>query len=357
LFSLTSSSWGANRIEAKKYPVAVKSVSKSNWVYLFDDPTGGNPRIGQVIVVREHRENLMAFRVIKQFPGRGFFAAKRIRSNYGVDRLKDLKSYTAIEKTGDINNIDGAAASDEEFSPEEGGAIDDEFADDEFADEEFGEGEDDFADDEGDYKDDGLDSQPPEDDIFLYGGDELQNDVTADDVEVELLEFDEIDPLDPDLQGFTAEFGMVRNKGFDLNSAYYSSFGVRYSLTPFKQIFAKSPSMQDSFSLEGAAFFYQVNAIFNVFDRFNLIPLVGTLRYNLLFGEAISIFFYGGVVFNYVSNYDSVPNDDGTIVGLAELGSFMPAGGIGFTYRLGPKWHLRADLGLDMFASGLSLRF
>jgi hypothetical protein len=72
-----------------------------------------------------------------------------------------------------------------------------------------------------------------------------------------------------------------------------------------------------------------------------------------MFGENFGIFFYGGLMQNFVTQVSANATADVQ----ASLQSIVPAVGTGLLFRVGPSWEARVDLGYDMLALGLVLRF
>lgn len=185
----------------------------------------------------------------------------------------------------------------------------------------------------------GFDPEPMDDD---------DDDLRDSDITVQ-----EVRPLDPFRNNLNAHFGYLRNNGADGGSRSFAAGGFRYGLRAGRLIFAKQPHIQDVMTLEGGLFMYKVlNFIEGANDSYTVMPLVGTLRYTLLFGESFGLFTYGGVAMNrIIASTNS--RDEGT----AALNSVLPAFGLGMLFQIGPQWEMRLDLGLDMIGAGLVLRF
>ena len=132
----------------------------------------------------------------------------------------------------------------------------------------------------------------------------------------------------------------------------YEGGGVRYGLSLGRMVFLRRAHVQDSIAVEAGAFFYKIINFQSQGDSYSVLPLVGTVRYNVLFGENFGIFFYGGVVQNTVTQVSAGDPDV-----QASLQRVLPAAGGGLLFRVGPNWNARADLGYDMVGLGLTLRF
>jgi hypothetical protein len=157
---------------------------------------------------------------------------------------------------------------------------------------------------------------------------------------------DEHEELDPNWNWLSLEFGYFKN------AQYFAGGGVRYGLKLVNNLFFDSRSSQDSLALEGGVFYYKTLNYPEDGEMYNIVPIVGTLRYNILANENFGIFFYGGMMKNFIASSVS-----GTDEGFAQLGSVVPAVGGGLTFRIGPNWETRVDLGSDMIGAGLVLRF
>jgi hypothetical protein len=158
---------------------------------------------------------------------------------------------------------------------------------------------------------------------------------------------EEVSPLDPHSQWLTLEFGYFNN-----DNNYFAGGGLRYGLSLGKMIFLRRAHLQDSLAIEAGAFLYKVINFKTQGDAYTIASLIGTARYNILFSENFGIFFYGGVMQNFVT--DVVGGDPTT---QAQLQSYLPAAGAGLMFRVGPSWEARVDLGYEMLGLGLILRF
>jgi hypothetical protein len=185
----------------------------------------------------------------------------------------------------------------------------------------------------------GLDPEPPEDD---------EDDIRDEDITVE-----EVRPLDPFRNSFALQLASMRNNGPEGDSRSFWAAGLRYGLRLSKRIFANRPKLQDSLTLEGGLFMYKAMEITEgESDSYTIVPIVGTVRYTLLFGETFGMFAYGGAVLNQV-----VASTNEQEAAMSALNSALPAFGLGMLFQIGPQWEIRTDFGLDMIGAGLVLRF
>jgi len=167
-----------------------------------------------------------------------------------------------------------------------------------------------------------------------------------DDQDLENIVVHEVFPFDVDTHWLSAQVGFFRN------DTYFAGAGLRYGLTVGHMLFLDSSSSQDSISLEGGFFLYKVLDLTGNNDAYTVVPLIGTIRYNVLFSEAFGIFVYSGISRSTVLA-SSQPTDEG----LERLTLTIPAAGAGMLFQIGPKWYARVDLGLEMFGVGLIVRF
>lgn len=341
-------------IEARVFDVKVAKRSASTKTYLFDDVAGSEPPLGKILLLRRDSEQIMAFRVVKLYPEKKQFAAKRVRT-YGFHRVIEPGStFSALEKVGDVvippptaqdkadlkeleskpgdipppppDAVPPAPATtppptapgpevqafdsdlDAGNSPPPAGAVDSENA-----------------------KDSPTVPDDDEDDETSHFG----------------MAIEEVVPLDPNSQWLTATFAYFNNGG-----SYFAGAGMRYGLSLGKMLFLRKPRLQDSIVLEAGLFFYKITTFVSTGDSYSVMPLVGTARYNILFGENFGIFFYGGLVQNVVTSATN-----GTTAAQTALQTVLPAAGTGLLFRVGPSWESRVDLGYDMLGLGLILRF
>jgi hypothetical protein len=130
----------------------------------------------------------------------------------------------------------------------------------------------------------------------------------------------------------------------------YTAAGFRYGLTTMKLIFFKNSQVQDSLSPELGLYLYK--SLQSANDTYTVMPVLATMRYNLTFGDSLTLFGYAGLLKNFVI---MAFQPDGET--LKNLNSFFPAIGAGLLFRVGPNWDTRVDFGTDVLSVGLVLRF
>lgn len=332
-------------IEARDFAVKISKRSTSTNTYLFDDVSDTRTHPGKILLLRREAEPIMAFRVVKVYPDKKQFAAKRVRRYGSYHVLDPGDSYMALEKVGDVamppptaqDKADlkeletGAPAAGAPTPPTAPGPEVRPF----------------------DADLDAGNSPPPSGGVDTENAKSNPHDDNDDDPEDRFgVTIDEVTPLDPNHQWLTASFGYFNNAG-----SLFAGGGLRYGLSLGKMIFLRRAHVQDSIVVEGGAFFYKIINFQSEGDSYSVLPLVGTVRYNILFGENFGIFFYGGVVQNIVTQASGGANSTNTPQVAAALQSVLPAAGGGLLFRVGPNWDARVDLGYDMIGLGLVLRF
>jgi hypothetical protein len=114
----------------------------------------------------------------------------------------------------------------------------------------------------------------------------------------------------------------------------------------------KSASYQDSLTGEFGVQVYKLTNHTIANDSYTIMPLGGYLRYNIFFSQNLGVFFYGGLTKSLVTE-----SANSTASAIASLSAFIPAAGTGLLMRVGPHWEVRGDIGIDMQAVSLMLRF
>jgi len=332
-------------IEAKTYELKVVRRSGNNRVYLLEDNTGGNPVIGRILLLKKESDPVMAFRVLKQYPEKKQLAAKKLRRYGTYHILDDGSGYLAVEKVSDLappppteqDNADlrelegppsnlplppastGTAPNVLPFDPE---------------------------------LDAGTTPTPPK---SPDAGDKDDED-DEENLEPQLgMIIDEVQPLDIHRHWLSGQFGFFRNNAPPSSGGviYLQAGGLRYGFTLSKMLFLRRARIQDSVALEAGAFLFKAvpyEASLN--DAYTVMPLLGTVRYNINLGDSFGVFFYGGIMQNFV-----LSSVNGTDANIAALNSTTPAGGAGLMFQIGPSWDVRVDLGIDVIGTGLMLRF
>ena len=304
-------------IAAKTYPVKVIRRSSSNKIYLFEDPTNRQPKVGRILLLKREDELFMAFRVLKTYPDQKAIAAKRIRRYRKHRVLENDEPYLALEKLGDLNTPN---------TPEDNEGL---------------------AELEGKEK---LHVLPfdPELDAGTPAQPEPEEETQAS------LAIEETQPIDHNLQWLTLGFGYFRNNAPPTASGsyFFAAANLRYGVTLARLIFLNKKNLQDSLAVEGGLYFYKTLNYVIQGDAYTNLAYAANLRYNLLFGESFGIFVYLGMAKNNV-----IASSQGQAAGVNALSSYVPLGGMGFLFQIGPNWYTRVDIGIDTIGLNLLLRF
>jgi hypothetical protein len=327
-------------IETRNFGVAVSKRSRSGRMYLFDDVAESKTRLGKILLLRRDDESVMAFRVMRLYEDKKQFAAKRVRRYGEVRKLEPGDSFTAIEKIGDLTpppptNQDNADLKELESNP--GDPTIPPTA----------------PSPEVQPYDSDLDSgtSPPEsggvDSDGSHGSPSTHEEEEDEDPSRFGMAIDEVTPIDHHYQWLSGSFGYFNNAG-----SYFAGGGLRYGLSLGKMIFLRRSHLQDSFAIEGGVFYYKIINFMSRGDAYGVVPLIGTARYNIMLGENFTLFFYGGIMQNFVTEVSG--GDEET---QRALQAYLPAAGGGMLFRVGPSWDARVDLGYDMVGLGLVLRF
>lgn len=367
-------------IEARNFAVKVIKRSTSGKTYLFDDLNDSKAQLGKLLLLRREPDPTtvpaMAFRVVKLYPEQNRFAAKRVR-RYGTTRsLESGVSYTALEKLGELLISPPTAQDKADLSELEAGMpaptapltapADADAPTSDNKNESGGESAPNPADDRTPHAspfDADLDSgsTPPPADTLEAGN--SRND-TGDDEEEEGGEprfgasVDEVAVIDHHRHWFSAGVGYFRTvtgTAPNLVDRYYKAGGIRYGFNLGSMIFLKRNHLQDSITLEAGAHLAKL-LLFpggqSTEGSYTVMPLLGTARYNLHFGETFGLYFYGGILQTIVLQFTSGVADT-----ITSLQTPAPAAGAGLFFQVGPAWYIRTDLGMDSFTLGLTLRF
>lgn len=337
-----------SQIVTRKYNSTVIRRSLSNRVYLLKSDST-MPEVGRVFLLLKEKKHVKAFRVLKQYQDTNQFAAKQVRQYPQFRILESDSIFNSIEKTGVVNPIPLTTEDALDL-----GEIAPEVKTEQIP----------------------LDPNPtppekvisklPDTDPELSNDLEKARETTKEEVQIQDNEIDdledasqlvveEVDPIDPFYNSFGAEIGFLKNKNISDTNSYYLGVGARYSLKLVKNVFIGNRETQDHFSLDLAAFTYEIQNFTGSGDAFNVIPLYLGLRYTVLSGDVFAWFLSGGGLYNYLAAYSPITAK--TENGATFLKGFVPGFGVGFLFTLGPNWEWRIDLSNELLGSGLSLRY
>ncbi len=316
-------------IEAKIYESQVVRKSHSGRIYLLN--ADQLPNEGRILLFKKNAGPAMAFRAIKRYPDKNQFAAKVVRKYPEYDTLKKEDRFLTIEKISDIIPPPPTESDlkdlEELESPEEPSS---------------------------ELQDEPTDKIKEKIQEIEKGNaeEDSENPLSEDEDKWLALSAEEVFPLDLTPFGVSLEFGYFRAVNPTLTSFYFSGGGVRFGLKLFQIIFLKRPFLQDSLTLEGGAFVVKIQNFGGTLNAYSLVPTIGDLRYTLHIGEGFNLFFYGGILKNFVVS--SALGDPAVINSFSLL---QPAFGGGVIFRVGPNWEVRVGVGYDMLGAGIVLRF
>ncbi len=367
------------QLVARSYKVRVLRPSSSGKVYLLEktDASAVLPTEGKILLIKDGTESpLMALRVVKQYPDKGSFAAKRIKRYGETRRLNRRAILASLEKAGDF-------FPQLPTTPEQTQELDRDLK-------------------ELESKDAGLPLEadlapppPPVDGDLSVNPDTLEEELpntVAFDPELdktttpvpngaaESLDANrEVSALAKDLRvnedgteyeleassataedmvqfdwlgsSLGAQLGLFKNNTAEGTSVYFTGAGVRYGTTLSRYLLLRSTHLQDSLSVDTALSIYKILNFIDA-DAYTVAPVTLTARYNIHFSSNLYVFFYGGFNRAFVTSAVS-PTDEG----LAALTSFLPSAGAGLSISVGPRWEFRGDIGIDVISGGLVLRF
>lgn len=372
-------------IEARSFEAKVVRAATSEKVYVLEDASGELASPGQLLLLKKGAENVMALRVLRNYPERNQLAARVVKRYGDFTSLPTGELFRALEKKNDLVKIgSGDSVSDLAEVEEPGGASRNSGRRPASA-EPAAEPE--------------APPPPPADDLSesepIPAEAEPTRTAAAPAASLKELEMEEDSapapaakaaaardedgphprkaaaksahreaedssplyveetfPVDPYRNWLTAGFGLFRNSAGGAVS-YFSGVGLRYGFTLGRMIIARGVSVQDSFVVEGGAFYYQISGLEQVGDGYTVVPMIGTARYNLHFGDTFVFFVYGGMTRNYVRIDSELSTEETALL----LATPIPAAGAGFFFRVGPNWDARVDLGMEVASLGLTLRF
>lgn len=352
----------------RAYDVKVLKKSRSGKYYSFQIEQEFEFKTGKVLLLQKENEDTMSIRVIRTNRDEQEFIAKKVRKYRDHEQLTETETYTALEWTGLQSSLDdessaadrGKYIAQSEFNPR---TIQKAESETQELDELDKAEENKKSDPELDSK---SQAQPPEENLEEDPdppNEENDNETSNraiesndlpgpsdDDIALQdRLSVDELKLLDKHNHWISAHVGLIRN-----DNKYFSSGGMRYAITFASLIFQRSNAVQDSFALEAGAYSYKIIGLEVEGDGYNVIPLLGLIRYNIFFDESLAFFLYAGAGKSLVS---IIPESESTLETKQRLERVFPAAGVGVIFHLGPSWDFRLDLGWDSRQLGLMLRF
>ncbi|MCM0604724.1 MAG: hypothetical protein KA715_01400 [Xanthomonadaceae bacterium] len=342
-------------IEARQFEVVVIRASSSGRVFLMDDRNQSKPRVGKVLLLKKNilSPPSMAVRVIRIYENKNQFAAKRVKRYGNTDTLDPANTLVAIEKIAELKpyqtvedeELKDEAELDELEHPEVKEAI----ATAEQTKKEIQQTNQkyrhNFSKDLPNTKkfDSVLDAEATKDELA---------DLEDSSDETDGLIAKNKDILDPDRHLIGMDFASVINVNELGKSMFYSAASFRYGLTLVRRAFFLGKNFQDSLTIEGTVYYYKAYNLDGNLDAYTLLPFSGILRENFHVSDSLAFFIYGGILYNNV-----IANIGGSDTTIAALGGLKIAAGGGILMKIGPRWNIRMNGGIDSICVGLALRF
>ncbi len=340
---------GVKEIEAQDFKVTLKKTSRSGRVLLFEDPEGGRPRVGKILLMKSGDEEIGAVRVLKLYPGK--FASKIVLP---FKSFMPGDTYRGIKKIGDkIMNL--IKEREQRLQDPDAQKTDDELSRE-------------IAPDDAEL-DRGIpvplkpekapkSSKAPEP-LFNSKGEDIgapeKLEIDEEDEEGMFAEANSgevIGALDPFGNAFSFQFATISNLDKTESVTTYKALGLRLSYNFGRMSLIKKKTVQDMFTLEAGGFFYAIAGFEAPDDSVSILAFLPTLRYNILIGQYITLYGYGGAMINTVTSSTNVVETS-----TRKLSKVLPAGGVGGLLQFGPAWAIRADYGVDLFGIGVMLKF
>ena len=291
----------------------------------------------------------MAMRIIRMYPGKNQFAAKRVKRYGDVDQLQQGTVLLAIEKIADLKPYQ--TVEEEELK--------DEAELDEIEKVETKTPEQKVVAEK-------LDKAPPKNQAFsstlpstkkfdsvldaeAKGDLHDPKDDETESPEQSIIAKSDHD-LDPNRNLLGADVSAIRNVApGGGTSTYFTGVAFRYGYTLLNKPFFMSATLQDSITIETILFYYRVLNYTGVLDSYNVTSPCLILRENFHTSDTFTFFIYAGGIYNYIfSSFNQQSSS---------LQNFGIAGGVGFLYRMGPRWDLRMNFGYESLSGGIALRF
>jgi len=158
--------------------------------------------------------------------------------------------------------------------------------------------------------------------------------------------------LEPDKNWLTGTFGVLQGRSFAGGLTYFSGGGVRFGRIFKRDMFSRFWNREDSLAWEASLLAFKVLFYEQPNDSFTVVPLVGTVRYNVKLSDFVTLYAYAGLLRNFV-----VSSFNASDTAIFQLNSIGIAGGGGALITIGPKWNIRVNLGIDAAAVGLVVEF
>jgi hypothetical protein len=299
-----------------------------------DNGTGVRKK-GKIILLRQEGENIMALRVMQEDPDHNQVYVRRIRQYGDHDELAMGSNYLAIEKIMDVVPPSPQEQKEERKDLKELGAP----------------------------KQFDADVDSPSSPAPGDNPDAIKKAEDTDEVPIG-ASVDEVGRHNNHHQWLTVGYALLRNVpsfsggNLAIGGNFYSSGGVRYAYTFKDHIWFNNGSREDSLTVEGGLYYYKILSLDVAGDSYTVMPVIGTVRYNMFLNENWGWFLYGGFEYNRILDADQSTDSAQTYnTRIYNLSRTLPCAGAGALVRFGPEWYVRVEAGIDVVGASLVLRF
>jgi hypothetical protein len=334
-------------VDARTFRVQPKRQSASGRVVQFI--VVGSDRLpdpGKVLLVKKDGKSVYAFRVIRTTPDDRIFLARKIRKYKDSPQFQSNEEYDAIEKIADIlKPVEAAPVAAIEAAP----AIEPEPV---AEDTPVVEPQEEVIAEVPSVGPDLGDAIPYDKDLDLttspgYGAEDLGSSQEFGGS----LEVEERTVFAPFSRAVGLEYGYLQNlSDFQFSGPFNVAFGATAQFVTARNIFARSPQLQDRMFFSLGFSYYRRSEELN--DFYYILPVRGELLYSLDFSETISLNFYGGLQYNWV-----FATSQALVRRADALDGLQFTGGTGFSIRFGPQWIFQTRLGYDRISGALMVEW
>lgn len=388
-------------IEAHEAQIVPIQISKSGRIYRFKMNPEFLPHTGNIILISSDHRPIMAFRVLKTDENSGELIGKRVRRYDAEHELKLEEKYVSVEKIADL--LAPPPPEFGQYDPSAGPELDPNASKrlrpitneknvlDPNAKPELdprpakpsvenpsvpalmGTGGKDSTD--GSPKsingmdvekfDEDLDGSTSPRNIKLKkatpSSDSYDDEIPSQLVETKSdFEVEEKNVLQPFKNSISIQAGSLKNlSNFTANATTNSGFLASYGHLLDRNVFITRSKSQDSLVFEAGFSYYSRTDFTGNNDDYTIFPLRAELQYHIHFNESFTLFGDVGLQYNFLFGSENINVSLHPIeqTALDSLTGPQPVLGIGAIYNIGPQWYLRADLGWDRLAFGLSVKW
>jgi hypothetical protein len=361
-----------HEIEAIAYDLETVRPSRSGRVYLFqmgaENADEQLPAEGKLFLLRQGDTPVMAFRVLKIYPDRKRIAAKKLLPYEGFPSLDRGSKYRAYEKIGekvvpvpptpeDLDDLkDLESDSPEEIpAPPEDEAL--------------------AASPPAEAPPSDVPPPPPPEGEDLSAGEVSQGEESTEapaeapaeeansSEESSAEEMPAEEPALPGDQTFELQDTEDEEEADEIGGYFPNFFTMGVGLLAKTKVpgpgmkfgggMIYSRNLSANYAAEFGFFYYKSSGDeTGTTITTTIIPLLGNIRYQKRFGELITGYVYGGLMYPIVAE-----NVGATKKQVGQIMTVYPAFGVGAFLQTGPNWYIRTNFGIDAIYLGVALRF